>query len=112
MIIPMLFVTIFLLPPVSSLFPYTTLFRSVGAYTAAYLSNHFALPFWLTIPAGGFAAAAVGAVFGVPSLRVKGLYLALTTIAASFILQSVFFNWTPVTAGARGLTIAPASIVA
>jgi branched-chain amino acid transport system permease protein len=82
----------------------------VGAYTAAYLSNHLALPFWLTIPAGGFVAAAVGAIFGIPSLRVKGLYLALTTIAASFILQSIFFNWTAVTGGARGLTIEPASI--
>jgi branched-chain amino acid transport system permease protein len=85
-------------------------FMGVGAYTAAYLSNHFALPFWLTIPAGGFAAAAVGAIFGIPSLRVKGLYLALTTIAASFILQLIFFNWTAVTGGARGLTIEPASI--
>ncbi len=84
-------------------------FMGVGAYTAANLSNHFALPFWLTIPAGGFVAAAVGAIFGIPSLRVKGLYLALTTIAASFILQSVFFNWTAVTGGARGLTIEPAS---
>ena len=34
-------------------------FMGVGAYTAAYLSNRLALPFWLTIPAGGFAAAAV-----------------------------------------------------
>jgi branched-chain amino acid transport system permease protein len=85
-------------------------FMGVGAYTAAFLSNRFALPFWLTIPAAGFAAAAVGGIFGIPSLRVKGLYLALTTIAASFILQSVFFNWTAVTGGARGLTIEPASL--
>src|SRR5947209_17895255 len=45
-------------------------FMGVGAYTAAYVSNHLALPFWLAIPAGGFVAAAVGAVFRTPCLRV------------------------------------------
>src|SRR3954452_4832160 len=40
-------------------------FMGVGAYTAAYLSNPLALPFWLTIPAGGFVAAAIGAIFGI-----------------------------------------------
>jgi branched-chain amino acid transport system permease protein len=86
-------------------------FMGVGAYAAGWLANAPGLPFWLTIPLGGLAAAATGVVFGVPSLRVKGLYLALTTIAASFILQFVFFNWTGVTGGSRGLNVAPAAIL-
>lgn len=85
-------------------------FMGVGAYAAAWVANHAGLPFWLAIPFGGIAAALVGAVFGIPSLRVKGLYLALTTIAASFILHFVFFNWIGVTGGSRGLTIEPARI--
>ncbi len=85
-------------------------FMGVGAYATAWFANNFALPFWLTIPLAGLAAALVGALFGIPSLRVKGLYLALTTIAASFILHFVFFNWTSVTGGSRGLNITPASL--
>jgi branched-chain amino acid transport system permease protein len=83
----------------------------VGAYAAGWLSNALGLPFWLTIPLGGLAAAGAGVVFGVPSLRVKGLYLALTTIAASFILQFVFFNWASITGGSRGLNVAPAALL-
>src|SRR5580692_2084469 len=52
-------------------------FMSVGAYTAAHLVVSFGWPFWITIPLGGFAAAAVGAVVGIPSLRIKGIYLAI-----------------------------------
>ena len=84
-------------------------FMGVGAYAAAWLAAKGA-PFWLTIPFAGFVAAAIGAVFGVPSLRVKGLYLALTTIAASFILHFIFFNWASVTGGAGGLNVEPAQI--
>jgi branched-chain amino acid transport system permease protein len=86
-------------------------FMGVGAYAAGWLSNALGLPFWLTIPLGGLAAAGAGVVFGVPSLRVKGLYLALTTIAASFILQFVFFNWASITGGSRGLNVAPAALL-
>lgn len=86
-------------------------FMGVGAYATAWFANELALPFFVTIPLGGFVAAAVGAVFGIPSLRVKGLYLALTTIAASFILHFVFFNWSSVTGGAVGLKIQPATLL-
>lgn len=57
-------------------------FVGMGAYTAAALAHHFGLPFWVTIPAGGVGAAILGAIFGLPGLRIKGFYLALTTIAA------------------------------
>src|SRR6201982_3425030 len=49
---------------------------SVGAYTAANLVVHLHAPFWITVPAGGIMAALIGAVVGIPSLRIKGIYLA------------------------------------
>jgi branched-chain amino acid transport system permease protein len=60
---------------------------SVGAYTAANLITRVHAPFWLALPAGGAMAAAIGAVIGVPSLRIKGLYLAIATLAGQLIVE-------------------------
>src|SRR5437588_420400 len=62
-------------------------FMSVGAYTAANLVVRLDAPFWVTIPAGGLMAALIGAVVGIPSLRIKGLYLAIATLAAQLIIE-------------------------
>ena len=62
---------------------------SVGAYTAANLITRLNAPFWVALPAGGAMAAAIGAVIGVPSLRIKGLYLAIATLAGQFIIEWV-----------------------
>jgi branched-chain amino acid transport system permease protein len=62
-------------------------FMSVGAYTAANLAVRLDLPFWVTLPAGGLMAAAIGAVVGIPSLRIKGLYLAIATLAGQLIIE-------------------------
>src|SRR5216683_842892 len=62
-------------------------FMSVGAYTAANLVIHLGAPFWITIPAGGIMAALIGAVVGIPSLRIKGIYLAISTLAAQLIIE-------------------------
>ena len=62
-------------------------FMSVGAYTAANLAVRAGLPFWITLPAGGLMAALVGAVVGIPSLRIKGLYLAIATVAGQLIIE-------------------------
>ncbi len=62
-------------------------FMSVGAYTAANLAVRAGLPFWITLPAGGLMAAMVGAVVGIPSLRIKGLYLAIATLAGQLIIE-------------------------
>ena len=60
---------------------------SVGAYTAANLAVKFGLPFWITLPAGGLMAAFIGALVGIPSLRIKGLYLAIATLAGQLIIE-------------------------
>src|SRR5580765_9021713 len=62
-------------------------FMSVGAYTAANLVTHLGAPFWITIPAGGLMAALIGAVVGIPSLRIKGIYLAIATLAGQLIIE-------------------------
>src|SRR4051795_7053699 len=62
-------------------------FMSVGAYTAAHLVTKLDAPFWIAVPAGGLMAAAIGALVGIPSLRIKGLYLAIATLAAQLIIE-------------------------
>ncbi len=79
-------------------------FMSVGAYTAAHLVVSLGLPFWVTIPLGGFAAAAIGAVVGIPSLRIKGIYLAIATLAAQLIIEWTI-NHVPWISGGTQATI-------
>lgn len=86
-------------------------FVGIGAYVAASLSGTPGLPFWVTIPAGGLAAGTASILFGLPAVRVKGFYLALTTIAAQVIFPIVVIRL-PVEwfGGANGLAVEPARI--
>ena len=79
-------------------------FMSVGAYTAANLAVHLHLPFWVTLPAGGVMAALIGAIVGIPSLRIKGLYLAIATLASQLIIEWVI-NHTPAISGGAQASI-------
>src|SRR2546422_5332359 len=63
-------------------------FMSVGAYTAANFAVRLGAPFWLALPLGGVMAAIIGAIVGIPSLRIKGLYLAIATDRKSTRLNS------------------------
>src|ERR1017187_3527210 len=85
-------------------------FMGVGAYAVAVLEKKLGTPVLLNLAGAGGAAMLVGLVVGISSLRVKGLYLAIATIAASFILHFVFANWTRVTGGTAGLSLPPAKI--
>ena len=86
-------------------------FMAVGAYTVAWMERDLGTPFVLNLIGGGLVSAAIGIVVGIPSLRVKGLYLAIATIAASFILHFVFVHWSAVTGGNTGINVAPARIL-
>lgn len=77
----------------------------VGGYTAAILIFRLNVPFLLAIPAAGFSSAVIGVIIGIPSLRIKGLYLAIATLAAQVILDYVFIQWEGLTGGIRGITI-------
>ena len=76
-------------------------FMSVGAYTAANLVIHLHAPFWITIPAGGIMAALIGAVAGIPSLRIKGIYLAIATLAAQLIIEWTINHVTWISGGVQ-----------
>ncbi len=80
-------------------------FFGVGAYTSAYVTAKMGLSFWVGIPAAGLVTAMAGMIFGIPSLRLKGLYLAIATLASQFILEWVFIRWESVTGGSFGITI-------
>ncbi|MDD5167923.1 MAG: branched-chain amino acid ABC transporter permease, partial [Syntrophales bacterium] len=60
-------------------------FFGVGAYAAAVFATRFDLSFLIAIPAAGFITALVGMIFGLPSSRLKGLYLTIATLAGQFI---------------------------
>ncbi|MBS0547927.1 MAG: branched-chain amino acid ABC transporter permease [Proteobacteria bacterium] len=76
-------------------------FMSVGAYTAANLAVRLDLPFWLTLPAGGLMAAAIGVLVGIPSLRIKGLYLAIATLAGQLIIEWTINHVPAISGGAQ-----------
>ena len=84
-------------------------FLGVGCYAAAWLAQR-GLPFYLAVPCGGVAAALLGLVVGIPSLRIKGLYLAVATLAMQFLLNFVFREWDSVTGGVRGVNVPNAEL--
>ena len=85
-------------------------FIAVGAYTSAVLTNRLELPFLVGLICAGFTAGLIGLIFGIPSVRVKGFYLAITTIAAQFIIIWVINHWSAVTGGFVGIKVPYASI--
>ena len=80
-------------------------FVGVGAYAAAWFARH-GLPFFPALLCGGTISAMVGMIFGIPSLRLKGIYLAIATLAAQLILEYVFLHWDAVTGGLNGVAVA------
>lgn len=80
-------------------------FLGVGAYASALMWLHLGTPLSVNLVIAAVAAFAVGLVFGIPALRIKGVYLAIATLAAQYSLYFVFQQWTPVTGGDRGLSL-------
>ncbi|MBU2499112.1 MAG: branched-chain amino acid ABC transporter permease [Proteobacteria bacterium] len=80
-------------------------FFGVGAYAAAILATKASLPFFLCLVASGFVTAGVGIIFGLPSARLKHLYLLIATLAGQFIIEYVFVEWESLTGGAEGIII-------
>ena len=81
----------------------------IGAYSTGLLQVHFGWSFWLAFPSGGAIAAAIGLAISLPALRLKGLYLALSTLAFAQATQWVFLHWDAVTFGAGGFKTPPLS---
>ena len=84
-------------------------FLGVGAYTEAVLTNA-GWPFPIAMACAALLAAAVGVVIALPALRVKGIYLAIATLAFGFIVEEVLARWESVTGGNAGLMLGPPAI--
>jgi branched-chain amino acid transport system permease protein len=78
-------------------------FMGVGMYTVGILQRHFGLSFWVCLPLAGLVPMLIGMIFGIPALRMKGLYLAFATLAAHFVIVYVISNWRSVTRGTDGM---------
>ncbi len=85
-------------------------FMMVGGYAMAILTHSAGLPFWAALPVAGLAAGAIGIVFGLPSLRVKGFYLIMATVAAYFIIHWLMLQFRSITGGTEGLSVPPADL--
>jgi len=79
-------------------------FLAVGAYTEALLGAA-GWPFWLSLPAAALLSAAVGIVVGLPALRLKGIYLAIATLAFGVIIEEIAARWESLTGGNSGLHV-------
>lgn len=85
-------------------------FFGFGAFASACFSSKLGVPVVLSIPLAGFATAIVGLVFGLPAARLKGLYLAIATLAAQYILLDFFSRAEWFTGGVVPALAAPFSI--
>lgn len=85
-------------------------FLAVGAYTSGILVARLGWPLPAAMAAAVLLTAGAGALFGLPALRLKGLYLAIATLASQQIIIWVATHWEPVTGGVRALVVPPAEI--
>jgi branched-chain amino acid transport system permease protein len=85
-------------------------FIAVGAYAYAILVSRVGFPFWIALPCAGVIAGLTGAVFGLPSLRIKGYYLALATLASQFIIFYIITHAKGLTGGTLGLFVPEARL--
>jgi branched-chain amino acid transport system permease protein len=80
------------------------LFFGVGAYATAMLNIHLQIPPWGSVPLGAAAAVLTGLLVGIPCLRLKHTYLALTTMAFPIILLGIIFALPDITGGELGIS--------
>jgi len=85
-------------------------FLAVGAYTAGLVATKTGVSPLLGVAAAVVTTAAVGAFFGLPALRLKGLYLAIATLASQQIIIWVITHWEWVTGGVDALVLDPVSV--
>jgi branched-chain amino acid transport system permease protein len=77
-------------------------FFGIGAYTSAMLYAEAGLPFWIDVPLAALVAGVVGALLGIPCLRVRDDFLAITTMGINFVVEAIFL-YIPFFGGAMGI---------
>jgi len=82
-------------------------FYAIGAYVAAILMDKFGVPYYATLPVAGFVCLVVGFLFGLPALRLEGLYLALATFALGVAMPQIlkYKHFEEFTGGVQGIVI-------
>jgi len=78
-------------------------FYGVGAYVAALMALNWHVPFWLCLLCAIALTGVLGAVVGIPSLRIRDDYFVVATFAVQVIAVSIMNNWTDLTGGPMGL---------
>ncbi|HPS56832.1 MAG TPA: branched-chain amino acid ABC transporter permease [Spirochaetota bacterium] len=83
-------------------------FVAIGAYTTAIIMTSTGLSFWWVLPVAGITASLSGLLIGIPTLRLKGDYLAIATLGFGEIVKNLIINWDSVTKGPMGINGIPA----
>ena len=83
---------------------------AAGAFTAGILFKECDAPFWLTLPAAALVGALLGVMFGLPSLRLRGLYLAVSTLALHFVVVYLGGEYETRRGFSTGIVIDPPTI--
>jgi len=82
-------------------------FMAVGAYASLIMYGRYGIPLIPSILGAGVISAGVGVFFGLPSLKIKGFYLAIATLASQFVIQWVIVHWKWVSGGVFGTVETP-----
>lgn len=85
-------------------------FFGVGAFASTYMNTEWGIPVFFAIPLAGLWTTAVGMLVGIPAGRIKGLYLAIATLASQIIIQDFFSRAEWFTGGASGAITEPVNI--
>ncbi|HEX6295065.1 MAG TPA: branched-chain amino acid ABC transporter permease [Burkholderiales bacterium] len=82
-------------------------FYAIGSYTTAVLMAHYGVPYWATLPAAALVCLAAGFLFGLPALRLEGLFLALATLSLAVAMPSIlkYRGIGELTGGVQGLVL-------
>ena len=86
-------------------------FWGIGAYTSALLTVNLGVPFWVALPCGAITATVFGFIMGFPTLKLRGHYLAMATLAFNIIIVLVLINWDSFTRGGDGITGKPIPVI-
>lgn len=82
-------------------------FYGIGAYTSAILTAKLGVPILVGILAAGLVSALASLLLGLPTMRLRGMYFSVATLAFGEVLYQVFINWTAVTEGTKGIKGVP-----
>ena len=80
-------------------------FMAAGGYISAILTAKLGMSFWVSLPCAALGAGLIGIIFGLPSLKIKGFYLIMATVAAHYIIIWIILQFYTVTGGADGLSV-------